>query len=353
MKRRVRQTDVARLAGVSPTTVSLVINNRTGGNVRIRQDTRQRVLDAVDQLGYVVDPAARSLAGGQNSLLGVFTFEAIFPLIQRDFYYRFLVGIEEEAEKQEYDLLLFTSASTIDGRRHVYNHGVNRLRMADGAILLGVADDKNEIERLVQEDYPFVFVGRRELPESRISYVAADYVEATAQLIAYMLDFGHRRIGYFGSTNVNESQGDRRLGYRKAFESAGIGLDPGLLQALPSAESLTPALIHSMIRNGVTAFVVETGPMVASFALCMEALGLEPPHDFSVAMLGDPMGEESPYVDMTTFVIPRRAMGVHAVRLLAEILGDPYSKMSRQVTLPCTFVPGRTVMAPTPAPRLS
>ena len=59
MKKRVRQTDVARLAGVSPATVSLVINNRSGGSVRISEETRQRVLDAVNQLSYVVDPAAR------------------------------------------------------------------------------------------------------------------------------------------------------------------------------------------------------------------------------------------------------------------------------------------------------
>ena len=132
MKRRVRQTDVARLAGVSPATVSLVINNRIGGNVRISAETQQRVLDAVDQLGYVVDPAARSLAGGHNSLLGVFTFESIFPLIHRDFYYRFLVGIEEEAENLGYDLLLFTSAGNVDGTRRVYSQGVNRLRRGPG-----------------------------------------------------------------------------------------------------------------------------------------------------------------------------------------------------------------------------
>ncbi len=346
MKRRVRQTDVARLAGVSPTTVSLVINNRTGDNVRIPAETRERVLSAVDELGYVVDPAARSLAGGQNSLLGVFTFEAIFPLIHRDFYYRFLVGIEEEAEQQGYDLLLFTSAGSESGQRHIYKQGVNRLRMADGAILLGIAEDKQEVERLVDEGYPFVFVGRRELPGRRLSYVAADYVAATEELVGHMIAAGHRRIGYLGLDTTNESQVDRRLGYRLAHERAGLTYDPSRLQTVSKAEVLTPEVIHSMLADGITAFVLETGPVTDCFPACMEALQLTPPYDLSVATMGDPMEGSPPYADMTAFSIPRRAMGAHAVRIMAEILAHPAAAAPRHITLPCKFVPGSTLAAP-------
>ncbi|MCB0128681.1 MAG: LacI family DNA-binding transcriptional regulator, partial [Caldilineaceae bacterium] len=97
MQKRPRQTDVAKLAGVSPATVSVILNNRLDGNVRISAETRARVLDAVEQLGYVTDPVARSLAGGRNSLLGVFAFDEIFPPQQRNLRYSFLVGIEHEA----------------------------------------------------------------------------------------------------------------------------------------------------------------------------------------------------------------------------------------------------------------
>ncbi|MCB0241885.1 MAG: LacI family DNA-binding transcriptional regulator, partial [Anaerolineae bacterium] len=209
MKKRVRQTDVARLAGVSPATVSLVINNRSGGSVRISEETRQRVLDAVNQLSYVVDPAARSLAGGQNSLLGVFTYESIFPLQHRDFYYRFLVGIEEEAEAIGYDLLLFTSSKGEDGRRRIYNNGVNRLGIADGAVLLGASEDKAELQRLRGEGYTFVFIGRREVDDSPIAYVGADYATATAEVVQHMLAHGHRQVVYIGHATKNESQLDR------------------------------------------------------------------------------------------------------------------------------------------------
>lgn len=96
---RPRQADIAALAGVSQATVSLVINNRSGKYRQITEETRQRVWAAVAELGYVANPAARMLAGGRNGLLGVYTFESVFPLDPRDFYYPFLLGVEEEAER--------------------------------------------------------------------------------------------------------------------------------------------------------------------------------------------------------------------------------------------------------------
>ena len=117
MGKRAKLTDVAKLANVSPAVVSKVVSNRSGSNIRVSSDTVSRVLAAVKELGYVPNPVARSLARGQNYILGVFTHESIFPVDQRSFYHPFLLGIEEEAEKQGYDLLLFTSTYTPGGKR--------------------------------------------------------------------------------------------------------------------------------------------------------------------------------------------------------------------------------------------
>lgn len=103
------------------------------------------------RIAICANPAARSLAGGQNRMLGVFTYESIFPVEHRNFYYRFLVGIEHEAEQMGYDLVLFTSTGGTDGKRRIYRNDGNRLRLTDGAILLGLAEDKHELQQLVQE----------------------------------------------------------------------------------------------------------------------------------------------------------------------------------------------------------
>ena len=344
MKKRVRQTDVARLAGVSPATVSLVINNRSGGSVRISEETRQRVLDAVNQLSYVVDPAARSLAGGQNAILGVFTFEAIFPLTHRDFYYPFLVGIEEGAEELGYDLLLFTSAGHRTGMRRIYRSGVNRLRMADGAVLLGNEGSKEELQRLVDEGYPFVFVGRREVARGDIAYAGADYTSATARVVEEMMAIGHRRIAYLGTPVQTESLLDRREGYRRALRAGGYDVDPSLL-CLCADDEIQPEFLGELESKGVTAVVVETGTPAPRFIRVCRERGVQIPRDLSLAMLGDPTVDYDFEAGITMFRIPRREMGQQAIRLLAALLADDYDGQ-RQIVLPCEFVPGSTLMPP-------
>ena len=342
--KRPRMIDVARLAGVSPATVSLVINNRLNGNVRIPPETQQRVLAAAQSLGYVADPVAQSLAGARNRLLGVFTFDAIFPVQFRDFYYPFLVGVESAAEELNFDLVLFTSTSARDGKRHIYRQGADRLRLADGAILLGSEDDKLEVQRLVDEQYPFVFIGRRELPDCQLSYSAADYTAATQELLAYLFTLGHRRVAYLGSPATTESLQDRRLGYRQAFAEHSLPLDQTWIW-LQGADDLT-AVLGRWLKKGITAIVAEAGPFLPTFVQTCHDLGVVLPQDLSLAFLGD-LSVELPWdLDATTFEIPRQAMGATAVRLLAELLAQEDAAAIRQVTLPCRLAIGNSSVPP-------
>ncbi len=342
--KRPRMTDVALLAGVSPATVSLVINNRLSGNVRIPPDTQQRVLAAARSLGYVANPVAQSLAGARNRLLGVFTFDAIFPVQFRDFYYPFLVGVEHAAEELDFDLVLFTSTSTRDGRRHLYRQGVNRLRLADGAVLLGSEEDKEEVQRLVEEQYPFVFIGRRDLPHGRISYSAADYAAATQEMMDYLFDLGHRRIAYLGAPVVTESALDRRRGFQEAYRQRAIPLDPQWIW-LHAERNLT-AVLGTFLKQGITAVVAETGPFAPLIVQSCHELGVKLPQDLSLAFLGD-LSDELPWeLEATTFAIPRQEMGAAAVKLLAELLAQKDVTAVRQVTLPCRLSLGNSCTGP-------
>lgn len=350
MKRRPRQVDVARLAGVSPAVVSQVLNNRAQSSVRIGAETRQRVVAAIEKLGYVPDPAAQSLARGENHLLGVFTYQAIFPIQNQDFYYPFLIGIEEAAEQAGYDLLLFTSAiGGPDRQRKIYRNGANRLRLADGAVLLGLEEDKEDLVRLVQEGYPFVFVGRREAPGVEITCVAADYAAATAQIVAYLLAMGHRRIAYWGCGLINESSRDRYAGYRQVHTDAGLSVDDRL-HGQGAAERLTPAWLQHILDLGATALVAQHDDHALACLQAAQALGKRIPEDLSLAMLGDPVGLSVPK-GITTFEIPQREMGAQAVKLLMLQFAEPTSG-PLQATLSCRFVPGRTVAPPGSLPHV-
>ncbi|MFJ1546489.1 hypothetical protein [Streptomyces sp. NPDC088246] len=188
-----------------------MLNNRLDAATRIASETRERVLRVIRETGYASDPLARRMLKQLNRIIGVFTYEPAFPNSSADFCHPFLRGIEESAERDGCDLLLFTSAPVCDGRRRIF-HENNRLRVADGCLLLGREVPATELGRLVAEDCPFVCVGRRDDADGRrVSYAGADYVSARARLVERALALGHRRCGSVGP-DAAESLADRLAG---------------------------------------------------------------------------------------------------------------------------------------------
>jgi DNA-binding LacI/PurR family transcriptional regulator len=338
---RPKLSDVAKLAGVSPAVVSRVVNRRTNSTVRIGPATEQRVWAAVRQIGYVANPVAQRLASGKNRLLGVFTHEAVFPVDQRSFYHPFLVGIEREAEERGYDLLLFTSTHGSDGRRSIFRDGANRLLVASGAVLLGWAENRDEIRSLAEAAFPFSYVGRREIPGLDVPYASADYATATGEVVDHLVRLGHRRLTYVGLPVEREASLDRVQGYRSALARW------DLLTTEPSERRLRPAEITAeevrrWTREGVTAFVVEDDVSAESIAAVAAREGLRIPDDVSLAVLGDPMVHTEPTSSWTTFHIPRFEMGREAAALSIDLIERPLDVAVRHVVLPCTFAPGAT-----------
>jgi DNA-binding LacI/PurR family transcriptional regulator len=336
---RLTQRDIARLARVSQTTVSLVLNNRTSASARIPAETRDRVLKVIRETGYVADPLARRLLQQRNQIVGVFTYEPVFPSASADFYHPFLSGIEETAEELGCDLLLFTSAPVTDGRRRVF-HENNRLRIADGALLLGRFIPAEELSRLVAEKYPFVCVGRRDDPSGLVPYVGADYVSATATVTAQALDLGHQRIAFVGPGEGAESSADRLRGFHE-IAPRGLHLAPEKVEA-PVHE--LPAVLDELLAHQVTAVFVEDLADADALAAAARQRGLDVPRQLSVVALGDASRPVPSDADYSGFHIPRKEMGRQAVGLLEAILSGDEAEI--QQLLPCELVKGSTLSAP-------
>lgn len=344
-RRRATQVDIARHVGVSQSTVSLVVSGGAVGEL-ISEETRRQVLEAAAELGYAVNAAARSLKGGANHMLGVYTFEPVFPVDQRDFYFPFLLGVEEATAEYGYDLLLFSSASQ-GGDRRIYTGGVNRLKVADGCVLLGRRLHQDDMAALLREDFPFVFIGRREVPGEDLSYVAADYVGATRDVVRSLVGLGHRRMAYLKVTDDKEWTRDREEGFRQGLEEAGIPDDHVVLWELDERELASGSKIKQWLSADTTAVLVEPsqddGAISALDRGAIE-LGVRIPEDLSVVLLGDP-----PLVhttrEWTRFSIPREEMGREAVRLLLELLDDD-AGAARQVYLDCIPVAGESAAEP-------
>lgn len=320
--------------------VSIVVNGRTDSTIRISGETKERVWRAVRETGYVANPVAQRLAHGKNQLLGVFTHEPVFPVDQRNFYHPFLVGIEREAEARGYDLLLFTSTHGGDGVRSIFREGANRLLVASGAVLLGWAQDRGEIRRLAESNYPFTYVGRREVDGLSIPFAAADYATATEQIVDHLVQLGHRRILYLSSLPEREAGADRRNGFIRAMRHHGLEL-PGSLEVRHTPEAITGDRLRAWTTDGWTAIVLESDILAERLLPIASACGLAVPDDVSLAVLGDPLEFSEPTTAWTTFRIPRFEMGRQAAALLIDIIEDP-TTTPKQTFLPCSFSPGAT-----------
>lgn len=325
----------------------MVINDRAGTQYAIGEETRRRVWAAVEELSYVTHPAARALAGGRSQVLGIFTFAPVFPVDFRDFYYPFLLGIEEEAEQQEYDLLLFTSGRGPGRQRHIYRNGTNRLRATDGCILLGRGGDREELRRLVAEPFPVVFVGRRDLGGAHCAYVGADYATATGQLVEHLATLGHTRVAYLGWPDDEEPTVDRRRGYDEALQRRGWPLEPALAHQVAD-HAVTRDLVADLRERGATAVLAQDDLLAERILAHAHDLALSVPEHFSIAVLGDPPRGGPSIRDWTGFTIPRQQMGQQALRVLVELLDSGDDLPLPQLLLPCTFQPGAT-SGPPPA----
>ncbi len=336
-RRRVTQQDIARMTGVSQATVSLVLNGRSDADVKLSAETREKVLRAIAETGYVADPIARRLAARHNRIIGVFTYEPVFPSANSDFYHPFLVGIEQQAEVLGCDLLLMTSTPVVDGRRRLFQ-GDNRLRLADGSILLGRTIDRADLARLLAEEIPFVSIGRRDDAGGPVPYVGADYAAATAEIVRRAVALGHDRLAYLGLGAGPESWADRGRGFREAVASAGVYGGHFAPPAEGEPVRDTAAVLDAALAAGVTAVVAEEhADGVALFELA-RSRGVA----LSVATLGEPTRAALPTaVEFTSLRIPRQAMGAQAVEVLTALIeGTPGD---RQRLLPCEVVSGETL----------
>ena len=331
--KRLTQRDIARLAGVSQATVSLVLNGAASAEGRIPQETRERVNKVIRETGYVADPVARRMAKGLNRILGVFTYEPAFPSEQADFFGPFLFGIEEAAQQMGYDLLLLTGSAN-SGQRKIFSEN-NRLRLADGCLVLGRQFDHDELARLVGGDYPFVAVGRRDDAGGPVPYVGGDYATATAALVQRARDLGHTRIAYVGPAQGAESTVDRWIG----FNSAIVGMD--FVAHVPAAAQPSEATLDTLIASKASVvFFIELADAIKVEQLARQR-GMSIPDDLSIVVLGNHIRAEQTGTRFTSFSIPREAMGHGAARMLVHRVET--QEPVQQILLPCEPVAGETL----------
>lgn len=333
------QSDVARLAGVSVPVVSAVITGKKG-TTRVSQAVTEKVRNAIRELGYVPNPIARSLSNARNNIIGVFTFDPVFPSHRDNFFFPFVEGIERKVEGSGFDLLLFTASATKGDVRKIYPDGINRLAMTDGAIILGEAHDPKELRSLANEDFPFVLIGRRDVSGVELSYVAANYAKATQGLVARLWGLGHRQFCYVAEPIEHESQTDRIAGFQAQFQNE-MDTRVSNVYRMNDMSGDGRRAFHDLNQQQCTAIFAESTRIAEILLGQYRTAGYEIGRDVSICLLNDPLTISCRQQKFTHIAVPRIEMGAKAAEILLERLD--HGGEVRKVTLDCELIEGKTV----------
>lgn len=334
--KRPTQQDVADLAGVSRGTVSIVLSGKTSARVPISQETIERVLQAAEQLGYAPNPAAQMLARGHSNLIGVFTYEPTFPYDQNDVFFPYLSGIQSEAGRQGYNVLLFTDIQAQDEIR-IYRQGMNSLFLADGSILLGANPNREELRRLVEENYPFIYIGRREVRGLALNWVVSDYTTSTTEAVRYLRELEHRRFGFLTDTLDREAEQDKLAGARMEISAAGneLVVISDVLDAPPKA------LIEQIRDQRLTALLCANSDVFEHMMHVLYDASISVPDDLSIVSLISAVSVPPLLLTPTHIEIKRPLIGQIALQKLISLI-EGTVKPPQQVLVPGSLVIGET-----------
>lgn len=313
--------DVAALAGVSTSTVSRTLS----GTVPVSDETRERVMKAVETLNYKPNALAKGLRRGTTKLISL-----MIPNIMNPIYPAVTRGIEDRARSLGYNVILCNT----DEVREIEAGYINNLQVSwvDGYIFATASKESDHIRELHEKDIPVVLLFRgMDLP---VDQILVDNFTGAYDAVTYLINQGHRSISIFnGQLSIDLFQ-ERYNGYLKALEDAGIEFDSNLvLQSVNNLERTNsyPDMME-MLKKGIRpdAIFVSSDPMALGIMRAARDFGLRIPEDISI--IGFDNLESSAMLEppLTTISQPLYKMGALAAeRLIAQIENKGKRKSSR------------------------
>jgi DNA-binding LacI/PurR family transcriptional regulator len=314
-KRRMQMVDIARLAGVSTSTVSRALN----GSPLINEETRQRISELARSLNYTINQSAKNLRLGDNRTIGV-----VIPFdrktrqhISDPFFLGMLGSLADALTDRRYDLLLSrVDAEHLDDLADLYDTG-----RASGIIVIGQWGHHDQLNELAVRRVPFVVWGAQ-LQRQLYCSVGSDNVSGGSLATEHLLGLGRRRIAFLGDTTLPEVA-QRHQGYLQAHQRVGVAVDPALHIFAPFTGTETQAAMHAFLTQGLAL----DGIFAASDLIAMNAMGvlaahgLDVPKDVSVVGYDDVELAAHCHPPLTTIRQPMELAGTAMVECLLALLG--------------------------------
>ena len=267
---------VAGAAGVSPSTVSRILN----GTAQVSEAKKVAVENAIARLRFVPNPAARLLANGRSMTIGV-----VAQSIDSPFYGEGLRGIEDVLGDSKFAVLFTSGHWKAEQERRCVDQ--LQSRRVDGLIFLTSCLSSEELRKLAAE-VPLVVTGRR-LKAERLYCLEFDHRGGARLATEHLLGMGHRRIAFISGLSGHADAGQRLRGYRDALEQAGIDFDPRLVESGRYREAGGEAAVYRLLDAGVPFSAIFAANDQSAYGACLALYrrGLRVPHDMSIVGFDD------------------------------------------------------------------
>ncbi len=319
--------DVAREASVSYSTVSRVLNNIDV----VKEETRERVLQAADCLGYVANRSARSLAGGVSGIIGLLVRD-----LGTSYIGEIVRGIDEEIAYSHYDLMLYTTHQ----QRIKESTYVTMLTrgMADGLIMVLPRDPQAYLDSLHEYQFPYILVDHQGLGGTEAAVGTTNW-QGAFEATEYLIQLGHHRIGFIMGTPTMGCSKDRLVGHRAALEKHRIAFDSALVYEgdffQPAGYAGATALLN--LPEPPTAIFASNDVMAFGAMDAIRERGMHIPKDISLIGFDDIPQTAITHPPLTTVHQPLFEMGRMATKILVEYIANP-NLPTRRVELPTKLV---------------
>jgi LacI family transcriptional regulator len=306
---------VAQEAGVSPSTVSRILN----GTATVSAAKRQSVESAIHKLGYIPNLTARGLAGGRTLSVGVVT-----QALDSPFYGVALRGIEERLEQAGYQSLFASGHwDAVAESRCIESL---RSRRVDGIIVL-TGRLSNQTLTNYAKALPIVVTGRN-LKAPGVCSLKFDDFQGALLATQHLIELGHRRIAFIAGSPQHPDSKERLKAYRQALQSANIAYDAGLVYQGDYTEHSGQTAVNHWLEHTVpfTALFASNDQMAFGAAVALHRRGLRVPDDVSLVGFDDLPASLYVVPPLTTIHQPAYELGQLAAQAMLELLaGKPYS----------------------------
>lgn len=328
-RKRVTSKDVAEKVGVSRTTVSLVLNNVKG--IQISPETRQKVIEAANELGYVPDAAAQALASRRTKAIGLVLTRTQHHIATDAFLPKIISGLLTTAKKQNIRILI--DWVDADHQETAYFELAHAKRI-DGMIFSTPRLDDQALKSLERVDIPTVLMGR--VTGVNLPFVDVDNTKAAEKATSYLLGLGHRKIACISSAPPEYTATPERIGgYKNALSRMEIPVNERLIRYADFDPESGYACMKSLLQSSeefTAAFIASDNVAIGAKSALREA-NLHVPNDISLVGFDNIPWAKYSDPPLTTVQLPAESLAQSACTLLLELIRDKEHRKQQQIIL--------------------